>query len=61
MICILYGEESCKRRQVYIGELQRQILKNKNLACHIKSVSHYVVQKFWLISVFITNAKGGDC
>lgn len=27
----------------------------------IKSVLLDLVYKFWLISVFVTNAKGGDC
>ena len=27
----------------------------------IKSVLSNLVYKFWLISVFVTNAKGGDC
>ena len=40
-------------RYVYTTALQRSILKNQN-----QNVNEH---KFWLISVFVTNAKGGDC
>ena len=43
-------------QNVYTVELQRQILKNQK-----NQNQHDIVHKFWIISVFITNAKGGDC
>ena len=39
--------------EICANELQRQILKNQK-------IQHVIVHKFWLISVFVTNAKGGD-
>ncbi len=47
-LCILYGGVICKVA-MYIQHSR------------IKLVFSNFVYKFWLISVFVTNAKGGDC
>ena len=47
-LCILYGGVICKVA-MYIQHSR------------IKLVFSNFVHKFWLISVFVTNAKGGDC
>ena len=47
-LCILYGGVICK--------VAMYIQHNR-----IKLVFSNFVHKFWLISVFVTNAKGGDC
>ena len=52
-LCILYGGDICIKVAMYIQQNYKdQFLK--------VSMSDFVY-KFWLISVFFTNAKGGDC
>ena len=54
------GENRAKKKKMYILTKNFFEKSQKQYTC-TELVSHNDVYKFWLISVFVTNAKGGDC